>query len=255
MLSKSDSMLVEKFIFFPTKEIFQTPKDYGIKFKEFKFPSGNGVKIVGWLIELGEDTPLLLFFHGNAGNIGDRSENLALLSRWGISSFIIDYQGYGKSEGKPGELACYQDARAGYQFLKEGLKIPKERIFLFGRSLGGAVAVDLAQEIDFPAVILESTFTSFSDLVARFVPSLARSLKNKFNSLEKISRLRSPLLFIHGDMDEIVPYENGRKLFESAPQPKEFYTIRGAGHNDTYLVGGKKYFDKIRKFIFAHFKI
>jgi len=175
MLSNCDSMtepIEEKFIFFPTKEIFQTPRDYGTEFKEFKFPSGNGVKIVGWLIELGEDTPLLLFFHGNAGNIGDRSENLALLSRRGISSFIIDYQGYGKSEGKPGELACYQDARTSYRFLREELKIPKERIFLFGRSLGGAVAVDLAQEIDFPAVILESTFTSFSDLIARFVPSL-----------------------------------------------------------------------------------
>jgi len=248
-------ILEQKFIFFPTKEILEIPSDYGLEYKEFFFPSQDGVRICAWLIELGAYTPLLLFFHGNGGNIGDRSENLALLARRGISSFIIDYQGYGKSEGKPGELACYQDARASYSFLREELKIPKERIFLFGRSLGGAVAVDLAQEIDFPAVILESTFTSFGDLVARFVPSLARSLKNKFNSLEKISQLRSPLLFIHGDMDEIVPYENGRKLFESAPQPKEFYTIAGAGHNDTYLVGGEEYFDKIKKFIFAHFKI
>ena len=246
--------LEQKFIFFPTREILETPSDYGLDYKEYFFPSSNGEKICAWMIELGENTPLLLFFHGNGGNIGDRSENLALLARFGISSFIIDYQGYGKSEGEPSEQACYQDARASYRFLKDELKISPERIFLFGRSLGGAVAIDLAVEINFPAVILESTFTSFSDLVARFLPNIGQALKDKFNSLEKISKLRSPLLFIHGDADEIVPYENGKKLFESAPEPKEFYTIAGAGHNNTYLVGGKDYFNKIQQFLMSHFK-
>jgi len=164
---------------------------------------------------------------------------------------VIDYRGYGLSEGRATEAGVYADARAGLGHLVEQRGFPESRIIVFGRSLGGAVAVDLAQERKLAGVILESTFPSIADVVAHGLGgALLGALAGKrFDSASKIGRIRAPLLFFHGDRDEIIDYKLGRRLFDLAPEPKTFDTIRGAGHNDLTQVGGRPYFERIQRFL------
>ena len=192
----------------------------------------------------------MLFLHGNAGNASHRLPNAALLARLGAQVLLLDYRGYGLSDGSPSEAGVYADARAGLAYIDEVLGIPERRTVLFGRSLGGAVAVDLAQDRDLAGVILESTFTSAAE-TARviFGPVIGALAPKSFASLEKIGRVRAPLLFLHGDRDEIVAYELGRRLYDAAPEPKHFETIAGAGHNDTIEVGGRDYVAHIQRFL------
>ena len=167
----------------------------------------------------------------------------------GADVLLLDYRGYGLSSGTPSEPGTYADARAGLRYLVEERGFREDRIVVFGRSLGGAVAIDLAQDRPLAGLILESTFTSVRDLAQVILPFAAPFVPNRFNSASKIAGLRAPLLVFHGDQDEIVPYEMGRQLFEAAPEPKAFQTIRGAGHNDTTVVGGQPYFARIRGFL------
>ena len=163
---------------------------------------------------------------------------------------LIDYRGYGYSEGSPSENGLYADARAGLDHLTGTLDFEAQRIVLFGRSLGGAVAVDLAQDRKLAGVILESTFSSLADLGSRHFTPLARLFAGRsYLSEEKIDRVRAPLLFFHGDRADIVPFELGRSLFTAAPEPKAFETLASAGHNDTVEVGGAPYFARISAFL------
>jgi fermentation-respiration switch protein FrsA (DUF1100 family) len=163
---------------------------------------------------------------------------------------LLEYRGYGRSEGRPSEAGIYADARAGLAYLIGGRGLPVTRIVVFGRSLGGAAAVDLAQGEPLGGVILESTFTSAADVARHVLGSpVAALLRGRFESDQKIRNLRCPVLFFHGDHDRIIPLELGRRLFELAPEPKAFETLRGAGHNDTTLVGGPAYFRRIEQFL------
>jgi len=191
----------------------------------------------------------LLFLHGNAGNASHRLPNAAELARLGIHVLLLEYRGYGLSEGSPSEEGVYADARAGLAHLVEERGIPEERIVVFGRSLGGAVAVDLAESRELAGLILESTFSSAADVARSMLGPLAAFAGDRFDSAAKIGEVRCPLLFFHGDRDGIVPFELGRRLFDAAPQPKAFETIVGAGHNDTVEVAGRPYFDRIRRFL------
>jgi fermentation-respiration switch protein FrsA (DUF1100 family) len=176
--------------------------------------------------------------------------NAAALAQLGSHVLLLDYRGYGLSEGVPSEAGVYADARAGLAHVVERIGIPATRTVIFGRSLGGAVAVDLAQDREIAGLILESTFASAAAVAeSAFGGSFAWLARNRFDSERKITRLRAPLLFFHGDRDEIVAHRLGRRLFESAPEPKTFETIRGAGHNDTVEVGGRAYFERIRLFL------
>jgi fermentation-respiration switch protein FrsA (DUF1100 family) len=173
-----------------------------------------------------------------------------MLQRLGVHVLLLDYRGYGRSEGRPGEAGLYADGRAGLAYLTGEQEFPEQRVVVFGRSLGGAVAVDLAQDRELAGLILESTFSSLANAAASIAGSLgARLVRGRFESAEKISRARAPLLFFHGDRDEIIAYDLGRRLFEAAPEPKAFETLRGAGHNDTVQVGGAPYFERIRRFL------
>ena len=242
--------LVDSVLFQPSRGVDLEPGQLGIAGEDVFLESDPGVRIHAFFLPAPGADRALLFLHGNAGNASHRLPNAAELVALGTHVLLLDYRGYGRSEGSPSEAGVYADARAGLAHLVEERGIPEERIVLFGRSLGGAVAVDLAQERPLGGLILESTWHSLSGVVSRtlFAP-FAPAVRKRFASGSKIGNTRSPLLFFHGDRDGIVPYAEGQRLFESAPEPKAFETLRGAGHNDTTMVGGRPYFERIRRFL------
>jgi fermentation-respiration switch protein FrsA (DUF1100 family) len=193
----------------------------------------------------------MLWCHGNAGNIINRLENMRELYRIGLSIFIFDYRGYGRSQGSPSEEGLYQDALGAHDYLTRTKMIPSERIVLFGRSLGAAVAGELAVQKPAVGLILESSFPSIG-AVAKFhyggLP-LHWLLGAEFPLIDRLPQLSLPKLIIHGDQDDVIPLELGRQVFEAAKPPKFFYVIPGADHNNTYLIGGATYFQRIAQFI------
>ncbi len=245
-------------IFHPDKNVYSTPDDRGLEYDDVTFHTEDGLKLNGWFIP-GKTRPqavdnlfTLLWFHGNAGNISHRLENIKMLyDRVPINIFIFGYRQYGKSEGKISEQGTYIDAKAAFEYLHSRKDINHEKIIFFGRSLGSAVAVDLAVEERCCALILETPFTSMKDLAKALYPFLPLGyiIQTKYDSITKIKDVKVPVLILHGDKDELVPIEQGRKLYEAANEPKEFYTIPGATHNDTYFVGGEEYFNTIRRFV------
>jgi len=243
--------LVESMIFYPERGVALRPEQLGIVGEEVFFSAEDGVRIHGFYLPAPGADRALLFLHGNAGNASHRLPNAADLVRLDCSVLLIDYRGYGLSEGRATEAGVYADARAGLNHLIEQRGFPESRIIVFGRSLGGAVAVDLAQERNLGGVILESTFPSIADVVSGGLGGalLGALAGRRFDSASKIGRIRAPLLFFHGDRDDVIDRELGRQLFDAAPEPKTFETIRGAGHNDLPQVGGRPYFERIKKFL------
>ena len=254
-VARQARLLDRHFIFFPDRDLGATPAGVGLDYEDVRIDVGTGEEIHGWFVP-GDRGTTLLWLHGNAGNIGGRLDNLRMLhDALGISVLIFDYRGYGKSGGAPSEAAMYEDAEAALEFLRsdKGLD-PAESIVLFGRSLGGAVAVETAARHRVRGLVLESAFTSVRDMARRthpYLPSslVTRMIESRFDALSRIPDVRSPVLILHGDRDDLVPLEHGQRLFDSANEPKSFYLIEGASHNDTYLVGGRPYFDALRVFI------
>jgi uncharacterized protein len=239
-------MLQEDFIFYPDNYFIGDPAGWGMPFEDVIFPTADGLKLHGWFVP-GKGDITLLWCHGNAGNISYRLDNLKLINqRLGVNIFLFDYRGYGLSQGKPTEEGTYLDAEAALEYLNSRTDIDAKAIVIFGRSLGGAVAVDLASKHPCLGLILESTFSSVGAL---FPGLVADVLPIEYGSISKIGSIKAPLLMLHGDIDEVVPYASGQELFEAANEPKRFYTIVGAGHNDTYITGGEDYIAVLGRFI------
>lgn len=240
---------LSRMIFYPDSYLVGTPRDLGLEYSDVELEVAGGGRSHGWLIP-GPGEKTILWFHGNAGNISHRLDNIRLLHDLvGARILIIDYGGYGHSDGEPSEARMYADARAALRYVRD-LGVTPERTVYFGRSLGSAVALELALESPPARLILETPFESLRAMAGTLLPApLARIVPQRFDNLSRVGRVRCPVLFIHGDGDEIVPFEHSRALFAAAPEPKFFHRIRGAGHNDTYLVGGEKYFAAIREFI------
>jgi fermentation-respiration switch protein FrsA (DUF1100 family) len=240
---------LERLIFVPDSVLVGTPKQWGLDYEDVEFSTADGVRLHGWYVP-GTRPETLLWFHGNAGNISHRLDNLRLLhDQVGTAVFLFDYRGYGRSEGQPSERGLYEDARAALQHFVTRRGVPREDLIYFGRSLGSGVAIELATEATPRGLILETPFVSIRAMARSLFGPLAVVAPSSFDNLSKSPRLKCPKLFIHGDSDSLVPYAQGRELFEAALPPKAFYTIRGADHNDTYLVGGSTYFRRIREFI------
>ena len=239
------------FIFFPQTSFDSKPENWHLNYEDAYFTTEDGINLHGWFFPLPQDGPVILFCHGNAGNISHRLDNVARLLERGLQVFIFDYRGYGRSAGKPSEKGIYLDGLAAYDHLVREKRTPASKIVVFGRSLGAAVAVEVALQKEVRSVILESAFTSTKDMakaILVFKP-LSPFMPANYDNLAKISRLRTPKLIVHGDQDEIVPFAMGQKLFDAAKMPKDFYPIRGAGHNDTYLVGGETYFHRVATYV------
>ena len=244
------SRIVDSVVFQPSRGVDLNPLDFAPNAEEVFLTTEDHVRIHAfWLPAPGSDRAVL-FLHGNAGNASHRLPNAAALVHLGAHVLLLDYRGYGRSEGRPTETGVYADARAGLSHLTEARGVESHRVVLFGRSLGSAVAVELARERAVAGVVLESAFTSIGDVASRLLGRMAGWLvRGRFNSAAKIADLSCPLLFIHGNRDEVVDYTLGRRLYQLAPSPKAFEVLPGAGHNDTVEVGGRAYFQRIGRFL------
>ena len=239
-----------KLVYFPERDITGTPNDAGMDFSDVSFQRADGKALHGWLIPAPDARFTILFCHGNAGNISGRLESIRLFHDLGLSVFIFDYAGYGQSQGRPSEYGTYRDARAAWEYLTRERKVRPRDIILFGRSLGGAVAIELATHVNPGALIAESCFTSAVELGARVYPWLpVRFLaRARYDSASRVGEIVIPKLFVHSLEDEVVPYGMGRRLFNRAAKPKTMLKIRG-GHNDGFLVSNDKYVRELGEFI------
>ena len=241
--------LVDRMIFQPSPGADLAPADVGLAGDDVFLETEDGVRIHAFWLPAPGASRAILFLHGNAGNASHRLPNAARLHALGAHVLVLDYRGYGRSEGRPTEAGVYADARAGLRHLADARGVPERRVVVFGRSLGGAVAVDLAQGRDLAGLVLESTFSSMAAVARSHFGPFGLLAGDRFQSERKIAAVRCPILFFHGDRDEIVPFDFGRRLYEAAPSPKSFETLAGAGHNDTVAVGGQPYFARIGRFL------
>jgi fermentation-respiration switch protein FrsA (DUF1100 family) len=272
-------------VFFPDRAMFGTPASVGLPYEDVFFDTSDGVRLHGWFVPApkieGDAEPrvepvaeaaasagaspvaapgsrrvssntgrVVLFFHGNAGNLTHRVESIRIFHELGLSVFIFDYRGYGRSEGRVSERGTYVDARAAYRYLAGQKRIDPGSIIFFGRSLGGAVAVELATEHRPLAMILESCFPSLADVgqrAYRFLP-VRWLLRIRYDSTQRIASLDCPKLIVHSRQDEIVPLDLGRQLFDAAIEPKTWMEIAG-DHNSGFVVSGAAYTDGLKKFL------
>ncbi len=236
-------------IYYPTRRIETDPSERGLEYREVHFNTSDNKKISAWFIPKEGARFTVLFSNGNAGNISHRLDKISTFHQLGVNVFIYDYRGYGKSQGFPSEAGLYKDIRGAYNYLLNELEIPAKRIILYGESLGGAVAIDLASQELVGGLITEGTFASvkeMSRLILPFIPSFI--FASRFDSLTKIKEVDSKKMIIHSKDDEIIPFSQGKSLFEAAKEPKTFLQLRG-GHNTAFWQSAQDYKEGLKSFI------
>jgi len=241
--------LEHKSIFLPVRELAFSPADINLAFEDCWMTTQDNVKLHGWFVPNLKAKSTLMFFHGNAGNIGDRLEKVRLFHAQGLNVFIFDYRGYGKSEGSPSEEGLYKDSLAAYHYLVEERQISPQKIVLYGASLGAVFAIDLAAKKEIGSLIIDSAFSSGVDMakvIYPFIPSFC--VRIKLDSASKVNNILAPKLFIHSSEDEIVPVALGKKLFEAAAEPKTFCLIKGS-HNDGFDQDREKFLGAVKDFL------
>ncbi|MBD1863918.1 MULTISPECIES: alpha/beta hydrolase [Trichocoleus] len=249
-----------RFIFFPAPVSETTPAVVNLVYQDIWIPittpTGKAERLHGWWMPPTEpEQGVILYVHGNGANVGATVSQSQRFHQLGLSVFVFDYRGYGRSEGSfPTEAQVYADTQAAWNYLTQVREIPPEQIFLYGHSLGGAIAIDLAiKQPEVAGLIVESSFTSMRRMVdvrggfGLFPADLL--LTQKFNSLEKVRSLKTPVLFIHGTLDLTVPAEMSRTLFQAAPEPKQLLLVEDAGHNDVAAIGEGRYLQVIQQFV------
>ncbi len=232
------------FIYFPAKgNVGKSPGE------DVFLETSDGVRIHGWYVTHPKAAVTLLWFHGNAGNLEDRRGLLRDLRDLPANVLVIDYRGYGRSEGRPDEKGLYRDAQAAWDWLSA--RTSPERIVVFGKSLGGGPASELATRVSCGGLILQSTFTSAPDMAPRVMPFFPARwfLRTKYDNLAKVAKISCPKLILHSRDDEIIPFSMGERLFAAAAEPKESAWFDGAGHNDLWLRRREEYFARLRDFL------
>ncbi len=247
----------DRLVFVPGREVTATPATVGLAFEDLRLPVGGaGESIHAWFVPGPDDAErgTVLVCHGNAGTLSDRLDTIQDFHRMGFHVLIFDYRGYGQSPGRPSEKKTYADAEAAWNYLVNVRKTAPERICLFGRSLGGAVAARLALGRDPGALVLESTFTSVPDMARRLYPLYPARLlaRIRYDTLSIVGRLTCPIIVIHSRADEIIPYEMGERLFAAASGPKRFIEIEG-GHNEGFINSGTVYLGPLEAALAEHF--
>ncbi|MFH2202098.1 MAG: alpha/beta hydrolase [Elusimicrobiota bacterium] len=264
-------------LYFPSAEHYAHPGAYAFPYEEVWLTSADGVRLHAWFIDAEKENtsryalndpplppveplksasaapPVIVFFHGNGGNISHRLQKLRILRGMGLSVLLFDYRGYGKSAGRPSELGTYLDGLAAVEYLTRDRGIPLARLAYHGESLGCAIALETALKRPPRALILDSAFTSTADMARIIFPFLPVDLliRYRYDNLGKIADLKAPVLFLHSEEDDIVPYAMGRRLFAAAPEAKSFVAMRG-DHNEGFL--DTPYYGKeIRQFLSRYF--
>lgn len=224
-----------RILYQPGHRIYMAPDDVGLEYEQVSLHTPDGQTLSAWYVPADPGSRTVLFCHGNAGNISHRLDTLILFHELGLNCLIVDYRGYGQSTGTPSEEGTIIDIKAGWNWLNEHKGISSDKVVLFGRSLGGSIAVIVANEIHPGGLVLESTFTSYDDVAAHCYPFLPVRLFTKYdyNTLEAVKTIQCPLLVIHSSDDEIIPYEFGKRIFEAAPEPKQFAELAGT-HNEGF---------------------
>jgi fermentation-respiration switch protein FrsA (DUF1100 family) len=239
----------QRSLYFPLKDIEATPAAIGLDYEDVTVTTNDGLQLTGWFIPSAHSRDTILLSHGNGGNISHRLEKINILHTLDLDVLIYDYRGYGKSTGKPSESGLYRDAQAMYDYLRNKKRVPAQKIIAYGESLGAAVTIDLAGETDVGAIIIESGFTSIHDMAKKIFGAAPSFLIHaKYDSVNKIKSIRIPKLIMHSPDDEVVPFAQGRGLFENAPEPKTFVELQG-GHNDGFLISGDVYSKAIDAFV------
>lgn len=235
---------------YPNRVVFATPAQLGLDYQQVTLTAEDGVRLDGWFVPAETPRATLLFFHGNAGNIANRLDSLELFHQLGLSVLIIDYRGYGRSEGEPSESGINRDADAAWRYLTETRGIPASRILILGRSFGGAVAAYLAARHQAMGLVLESTFTSAPDLAAKFYPWLPVRWLTRFSydTLSRMADIHMPLMVIHSREDDLIPFSQGQTLYNAGHEPKRLVELNGS-HNDGILANAGRYRRGLEDFI------
>ncbi len=257
MLDRTVRWIERYFIYFPERTLRGTPEHLGLTYEDVWFKAEDGTELHGWYIP-GSSDVTWIFCHGNGGNISARLDNLRdIRTRLGAGVFIFDYRGYGLSEGVPSEAGTHLDALAALESVKRRLAGQRSRIVYFGRSMGCSVATRLAVEHPPDALILEGpppSIPRIAHLHAPWIrfPLLRAIMRTRYETFRDITRVKSPLLVIHGDADDIVPMKFGKEVFDAANEPKEWLMVSGAGHDRADLVAPDVYYSAIETFIERH---
>ena len=242
-----------RLVFFPSSALITTPDRAGLDYMDVSIPVTLNENLNAWYFPAnvpGDSTPTVLFCHENAGNISYSLETVRLFLELGANVLVFDYRGYGRSDGRPSEQNVYEDAQAAWRWLVAVRQTAPGNIFIFGRSLGGAVAIDLATRVNCAGVILESTFTSALDMGRKLYPFVPIRLVSRFSfdSLSKISRVSCPVMVAHSRADEMIPYAMGKALYEAARSEKLFVALTGY-HNDLLSLDSDLYRNALRGFL------
>ncbi len=236
MFSSLLSGCLSSFIYYPDRAMSGTPADRGLVYESVRLETRDGVRLAGWWLPAGNERGVVLFCHGNAGNISHRLDSLLVFNRLGLSTFIFDYRGYGASEGRPSEEGTYLDAEAAWDYLVRTRRVAPDHIIIFGRSLGGSIAAWLAQEHRPGILITEGGFASLRDIARDLYPWLPVGLiiRHQYDTRRYLEKVRCPVLIIHSRDDELIPFKHGQALCEAAREPKGFLEIRGS-HNRGFM--------------------
>ncbi len=247
-------------VYMPSQTLTETPATIGLKFEDIQITTKDNVNLDAWFVPAKDNDQIgkgvILFCHGNGGNIGNRVSYLPIFKDLGLSTFLFDYRGYGKSEGKPTEAGTYADVEAAWQYLTQERKISPKKIIIYGESLGGAIAAYIAQltsqdlKNNAGGLVLASTFTSISDRASELYPFLPIRFLSRFyyNSLERLPSIKIPVLIIHSTEDEIIPFHHSDRNFQAANQPKKLVKLRG-DHNSGFLDSLETYRNGLNEFI------
>jgi uncharacterized protein len=238
----------KKLLFFPSKPLVGTPRDIGLAFDEVSLEAADKTKLHAWWVPCDRARGTLVLSHGNGGNISHRMEKLKIFHDLGLSVLLYDYRGYGKSEGTPSEPGVYADAQAAYDFVVKDKKIPPSQVISYGESLGGSIAARLASKNDVGSLILDSSFTSLKDMAKVHYPLVQLLVQSKFDTLGAVRSVKAPVLVLHSRDDEVVPFAQGKRLFDAANPPKEFVELTG-DHNSGFLRSKAKYVNAIAIFL------
>jgi fermentation-respiration switch protein FrsA (DUF1100 family) len=230
------------YTFQPTRELPYNPRDIGLEYEKVQLKTSDNLILSAWYIPAKNARFTLLFCHGNGGNMAHRLESINIFNELDINCLIFDYRGYGTSDGKPNEDGLYIDAQTAYDWLINEKKISPENIIIYGQSLGGSVAAYLASNVKAKGLIIESCFTSYTDIAKKYYPYMPIKLLAKygFKTNDYLKKVNCPVLIIHSRNDELIPFEFGLRLYAAAKEPKEFIEISG-GHNDGFLCSGQIY--------------